>query len=136
MAPPDWVTGVPAAVPRLVYWPATAVPEAVYTHVSPGSRSPFPFASPDWYAGVTPAWSSVTVTPAIGSLPGLVTSYVQVTGDPTWTYGPGAALLSVPFVSFTRLIWGVYGAGVIWSWLFRLTDARPLKVARVCVVSE
>jgi hypothetical protein len=45
--------------------------------------------------------SSVTATLAIGSLPGFVTLYVQVTVLPTGTIGPVGVSLSVPLVSLT-----------------------------------
>ena len=62
--------------------------------------------------GLTPAMLSVTLTLAIGSSPGLVTLYVQVTVLPTGTVGPsgtpatGGLSLLVPFVNFTMSICG------------------------------
>ena len=64
---------VPVAVPTFSYWPAVAVPVAWKVQVSDGSSSSSPSASPLWKTGLTPAWSSVTATSAIGTLPGLVT---------------------------------------------------------------
>ena len=40
------VDGVPTAVPTLLYWPATAVPLAVNTQVSPASSRPSWLVSP------------------------------------------------------------------------------------------
>ena len=72
--------GVPVAVPRLVYWPAVAMRDAVKVQVSVGSSRPLALASPPTkvaskssagLAGVP--LSSVTVTPDSGTLPVLVT---------------------------------------------------------------
>src|SRR6476646_9660653 len=99
----------------LEYWPAVAVPVAVYCHVSPGSSRPSWLASPALYGwplkslstgcGFTPAMLSVTATFLMGSLPVLATLYVHVTVDPTGTMGPtgtpgvGLASLLVPLVN-------------------------------------
>ena len=65
---------VAVAVPKFSYWPSVAVPVASKVQVSEGSSSPSESSSPPWKAGSTPAWSSVTVTSVIATLPVLVTT--------------------------------------------------------------
>ena len=57
--------------------------------------------SPLTYAGVTPGILSVTVMFDSVTFPVFVTSYVQVTVDPTSTTGPVGVSASTPFVFFS-----------------------------------
>src|SRR5580765_3344873 len=90
-----------------------AVPVAVYSHTSPGSKmvSPFPLVS-EANVGVTPVVLSVTDTWARGTevWPVLVTTYVQVTTPPGTMFGTPAAfgsLASAPLVDLTIVSPGV-----------------------------
>ena len=69
-----------------------------------GARLGAHHARPDvkgGWARTAPALSSLTVTLLNGVPPVLVTTYIQVTVDPTTTVGPGALSLSVSFVVLT-----------------------------------
>ena len=108
--------GVPVAVPMLLYWPAVAVPLAVYTQVSPGSSRPLSLVSPTLKppestgVGLTPAMLSVTLT--------LVSGHVGGVGDvvgpghraadrhvgPSGVPATGGLSLLVPLVSLTMLM--------------------------------
>src|SRR5262249_41571325 len=147
---------VPVTVPRFSYCPAVAVPVAVNTHCSPGSSRLLLLASPMLWdefpcpeapspsvrviAGLGPSlWrssaglpgvplSSVSTTLAIGSLPGLLTLYVQVTAEPTGTSGPVGLSLSVPLVSLTRAMRGLLAVGTALTWLEKLIMLPAVRV--------
>src|SRR6516162_4936409 len=76
----------------------SAVPVAVYSHTSPGSKlvSPLPVIS-EVNVGVTPVTLSVTTTCARGTdvFPVLVTRYVHVTVPPGAMFGTPAAFGSL-----------------------------------------
>src|SRR5438876_205064 len=109
------------------YWPAAATPCAVYFQSSPRSSRPLPLVSPPTKVGRkssagfdgVPA-SSKRTTLRSGSLPGLVTSYVQVTGAPTARIGPGAVRATWPLVAFATAIVGAAGVNEAlasaWNW--------------------
>src|SRR6476469_9494392 len=97
----------------LLYWPASAVPEAVNVHVSPGSSLPSLLVSPPTKvalksSAVLPGvpLSSRTTTALSGNVSGLVTSSVQVKVEPAATLGDGGQALAVPLVFLTMLIAG------------------------------
>ena len=83
-------------VPTFVYCPSIAVPVAVQVMV------PDPTASVVPGQLTAPSLSSVTAMFDSGTLPMFLTVYVHVTTLPVATTTPGAVLLSLPFVFFTR----------------------------------
>jgi hypothetical protein len=92
------------AVPVFVYCPAVAVPVAVHVVEAPTARVAMmllPPGVPVQLIALAATMLSVTATLVSATLPVLVTAYVHVTVEPTATVGPGAELLSVPFVFLT-----------------------------------
>src|SRR5438034_25388 len=83
--------------PMFSYWPATAVPLSVNVKLAAGA------SEVPGQVTTTPLLS-VTVTPVSATLPLFVTRYVQATGVPTRSVGPGAVSLSVPLVRLTMLM--------------------------------
>src|SRR5687767_13849205 len=84
----------------LAYWPNVAVPFAVQVIVSPTARVVFGQLT------ATPL-SSVTLTLLSGTLPVLVTAYVQLTASPTSRIGPVGEFASWPLVNFVMSIVGL-----------------------------